>query len=191
MNYDNWYSIQVAAGCEKKVQLDLQKRKTVFEDTFIQNIEVPQKTELIFQKSGKKKSVKTLLLPGYVLVQVALEEIEDEEENRTYEFPQTTHDLIRSTPNVLGFAGPDKKRPRLMSEKEVQNIFSLVDQTHSEVKSNVLCEYYEGDTIEVISGPFTGKSAVIVSISGDKLVTYVNLFSKETRTELTKDQVKK
>ena len=77
--------------------------------------------------------------------------------------PATSQETIRYTSNVLGFAGADKNKPRMMKPHEVENIFNLVDDTHLEVKSNVLTEYNEGDILDVVSGPFVGHKCEVIS----------------------------
>lgn len=191
MNFNNWYAIQVFALCEKKVLADLRERRSVLGDSHIINIEVPEKTEMVYTKAGVRKAVKSLLLPGYVLLQIIKEQIEEEDGSISYVFPGISHDIIRSTPNVIGFAGQDKRIPRVMSPKEIKNIFSLVDDKFNEVKKNLLQDYYPGDSIEIIEGPFIGKSVVICDIVGDKIITTVNFCNSPTRVELSKQQVYK
>lgn len=192
MNYNNWYCVQVAAGCENKAMLDLIARKSVLKDIFIQDVEVPQQTVMTILENGKRKSTKTNLLPGYILVQVSKEKIETEEEGVFEEvFPASSHDIIRSTFNVLGFAGPDKKKPRLMRPSEVRKLFSLVDDAFKETKTNLLTDYQVGDSLKVVSGPFEGKEIVVESVRGDKVVAEVEMFGRVTTAEFTKDQLLK
>jgi transcription termination/antitermination protein NusG len=192
MNYANWYCVQVAAGCEQKAKADLIARKGVLGDKFIQDVEVPQQTVVTLLDNGKRKSTKTNLLPGYILVQVNKEKIETEEEGVFEEvFPPSSHDTIRSTFNVLGFAGPDKKKPRLMRPSEVRKLFSLVDDAFKETKTNLLTNYQVGDKLKVISGPFEGKEIVVETVRGDKVVAEVEMFGRITTAEFSKDQLLK
>ena len=95
MDYRNWYCVQVASGCEKKAKADLLARKTVLEDRFIQGVEVPETTELTVDKKGVRKAVKKNILPGYILVQVLPEVLEDEDGNVSKVFPPFTQQTIR------------------------------------------------------------------------------------------------
>ena len=79
MNYRDWYCVQVAAGCESKSRADLMARKEVLGDRNIVNVEAPETTELVVDKSGKRKTIKKKLLPGYILVQVNKEILEQED----------------------------------------------------------------------------------------------------------------
>ncbi|AEC53050.1 NusG antitermination factor [Synechococcus phage S-CRM01] len=192
MNYKDWYCVQVAAGCEKKAMADLKARKSVLGDIFIQDVEVPQHTVVTVDDKGKKKSTKTNILPGYILVQVKKEKIETEEEGVFVEvFPASSHDIIRSTFNVLGFAGPDKKKPRVMPASEVRTIFSQVDDAYKETKTNLLADYKVGDKLTVINGPFEGKNIIVDSIRGDKVTAEVDMFGRITTVEFSKEQLLK
>lgn len=191
MNYNNWYAVQVASGCERKARLDLMARRSVLGDTFITDVEVPEKTEMVVKKDGSRKTVKTIILPGYILVQVSKETIEDDDGVERKEFPSVSHDIIRSTANVLGFAGPDKKRPRLMKREEVEQLFRHVDSSHLEVKRNVLTIYHEGDVLDVISGPFRGQTIEVITVRGNKILGQMEIFGRETNAEFTTEQVYK
>ena len=191
MNFRNWYCVQVASGCENKARADLMARKEVIGDRFIKNVECPEVTEMVVDKGGKRKTVKRKILPGYIIVQVDKEVLEDEEGNITKVFPTISQDTIRSTFNVLGFAGPNKNKPRMMKPKEVENIFNLVDDTHLEVKANVLTDYQEGDILDVVAGPFAGYKMEVASVQGDKILGQLDMFGRIIPAEFSKDQVYK
>lgn len=191
MNYRDWYCVQVASGCENKSRADLMARKEVLEDRNIINVESPEVTELIVDKGGKRKTVKRKILPGYILVQVSKETVENEDGSTTKVFPPVSQETIRYTANVLGFAGSNKNKPYMMKPKEVKNIFDRVDEAHLEVKRNVGVDYQEGDILDVVSGPFTGYKAEVVSVQGDKIKCQLDMFGRIIPAELTKDQVYK
>jgi transcriptional antiterminator NusG len=191
MNYRDWYCVQVASGCENKSRADLMARKEVLEDRNIINVESPEVTELIVDKGGKRKTVKRKILPGYILVQVSKETVENEDGSTTKVFPPVSQETIRYTANVLGFAGSNKNKPYMMKPKEVKNIFDRVDEAHLEVKRNIGVDYQEGDILDVVSGPFTGYKAEVVSIQGDKIKCQLDMFGRIIPAELTKDQVYK
>ena len=191
MNYRDWYCVQVASGCENKSRADLMARKEVLEDRNILNVESPEVTELIVDKGGKRKTVKRKILPGYILVQVSKEIIENEDGSTTKIFPPVSQETIRYTANVIGFAGPNKNRAYMMKPSEVKNIFDRVDDAHLEVKRNVDVEYEEGEILDVVSGPFTGYKAEVVSVQGEKIKCQLDMFGRIIPAELTKDQVYK
>jgi len=191
MNYRDWYCVQVAAGCEKKSRADLLARKEVLGDRNILNVEAPESTELVVDRSGKRKTVKKKILPGYILVQVSKEIIEQEDGTIKKVFPAVSQETIRYTANVIGFAGANKNKPRMMKPEEIQHLFSLVDDTHLEVKSNVLTEYNEGDILDVVSGPFAGYKCEVASIQGEKILGHLDMFGRIVPAEFTRAQVYK
>ena len=126
MNYKDWYCVQVASGCEKKSRADLLARKEVLGDRNIINVEAPETTELVVDKTGKRKTVKKKLLPGYILVQVKKELVEKEDGTSKLVFPAVSQETIRYTANVLGFAGsPDSST----NGNNKINIFAAADNT--------------------------------------------------------------
>ena len=191
MNYNNWYCVMVAAGCEKKAQADLLARRAVLKDPFIESVEVPESTEMKFTKAGKRRVVKTKVIPGYILVQVLRERVEDELGNVKHIFPAFTQETIKDTANVLGFAGPNKNKPRMMKPSEMETLFNRVDDTHLEVKTNVIVDYQVGDILDVTSGPFSGYKCEVVSIQGTKILGQLDMFGRVVPAEFTKEQVYK
>ena len=191
MDYRNWYCVQVAALCEKKAKADLLARKAVLEDRFIKDVAVPEVTELVVDKKGNRKAVKRIILPGYILVQVEKETVEDEEGNTEKVFPAFTQETIRATFNVIGFAGADKNKARMMRPSEVKNIFNRVDSTHTEVKQNVQVDYNVGDILDVISGPFIGQTTTVIAVQGTKVIGEMEIFGRKVSAEFTVDQLYK
>lgn len=191
MNYKDWYCVMVASGCEKKAQADLLARRAVLKDPFIKAVEVPESTEMKVNKAGKRRVVKTKVLPGYILVQVLRERIEDELGNVKHIFPAFTQETIKATANVLGFAGANRNKPRMMKPAEVELLFNRVDDTHLEVKQNVTIDYKEGDILEVVSGPFTGYKCEVVNVQGTKILGQLDMFGRQVPAEFTKEQVYK
>ena len=191
MKLTDWYCVQVAAGCEKKAQAALLARRAVLQDPFIENVEVPEASELVFSKDGKRKVVKNKLLPGYILVQVKKENVEDVLGNISQVFPAVTQQTIKDTANVLGFAGSDKNKPRMMRPKEIKNVFERVDDTHLEVKTNVSVDYQEGDILDVVAGPFSGHKCEVINIQGNKILGQLDMFGRIIPAEFTLEQVYK
>ena len=191
MDYRNWYCIQVASGCEKKARADLLARREVLSDPFIREVEVPEMSKLVFSKNGKRRVSRSKLLPGYILVQVAKEKVQRPDGTFAEVFPAYTQETINSTFNVLGFANMDKQLPLPMRAKEVKNIFDRVDDTHLEVKTNVELTYEEGDIVDVMSGPFAGYKAEVVTVQSDKVLAQLDMFGRVVPAEFTKEQLYK
>ena len=179
----------VASGCEAKARADLMARKGVVGDRFITEVAVPETTELTFDKKGNRKVVKSKLLPGYILVQVQKESVEQEDGTVKKCFPAFTQKTIRDTFNVLGFAGADKNKPRQMRPSEVKALFARVDDTHLEVKQNVQVDYNVGDTLDVVAGPFVGQQVVVSAVQGGKILGQINLLGRTIPAEFTVNQV--
>ena len=181
----------VASGCEAKARADLMARKAVVGDRYITDIAVPETTELTFDKAGKRKAVKAKLLPGYILVQVQKETIEEEDGSVKKVFPAFTQKTIRDTFNVLGFAGSNKNKPRMMKPSEVQSLFNQVDDTHVEVKQNIQIDYNIGDVLDVVAGPFIGHKAEVQNVQGGKVLASLDLFGRTISAEFTLNQLYK
>ena len=163
MSYKDWYCVQVASNCEKKAKADLLARRALLNDVAILDVEVPERTELTFDKKGKRKAVKTKVLPGYILVQVAKRTVEHEDGSTERVFPPETRDTIMATFNVIGFAGADKKVPRMLRPREVKHMFDMVDETHLEVKQTAQVDYNIGDILDVIGGQIFWHDAQLVA----------------------------
>ena len=67
----------------------------------------------------------------------------------------------------------------------------MCDDAHLEVKQNMQSDFYEGDILDVIDGPFTGYECEVVSVQGDKIKVQLNMFGRTVPAELTKSQVYK
>jgi transcriptional antiterminator NusG len=189
MKYDNWYGVQTTAGREKRAMNDLVARRSMVGDTYITDIEVPEGTELSITEDGKQKIKRKKLLPGYMLIRVLDEKVEDEDGTSRFMFPTTSHDLILSTANVIGFIGADKKKPVRMSKSEVRRLFDQVDTSHLEVKTNVLSDYLVGDSVEIVAGPFAGTMIIIDQIQSNKITTTIDICGRMTKLELNSNQV--
>lgn len=191
MSYKDWYCVQVASGCENKAKADLLARRAVIDDRAILEVEVPERTELTFDKKGKRKAVKNKVLPGYILVKVAKRTIEQEDGTEARVFPPETRDTIMSTFNVIGFAGSDRKVPRMMRPSEVKHIMEMVDDTHLEVKQNIQVDYIVGDILDVITGPFAGNKVEVLAIQGSKVLGQLEMFGRTISAEFTPTQLYK
>ena len=191
MNYRDWYCVQVASGCENKSRADLMARKEVLKDPYIKDVESPEVAELVTDKGGRRRMVKKKILPGYILVQVLKESIENEDGTTTKVFPAFSQETIRYTANVIGFAGANKNKPRMMKPFEVENVFNIVDEAHLEVKQNVMVDYQQGDILDVVSGPFVGQKMEVTGLQGDKIIGQLDMFGRIIPAEFSKDQVYK
>ena len=169
-----WYVIHSYSGYENKVKTNLEHRiqSTGMEDRIFQVV-IP--TEDVMEiRGGKKHVTQKRVFPGYILVQMELDD------DSWY--------VVRNTPGVTGFVGYESK-PTPLSEKEVKNI---VEKTTYE-KPKPKTEFEEGQSVRVTDGPladFTGTIAEI-NVDQNKLKVLVSIFGRETPVELTFEQVSK
>ena len=191
MNYSNWYAVSVATNKEKAACAQLLSRKHVLNDRHLQDITFLERKEIKIQKSGKRKVVNKKLMPGYVLVQVKDQTVENDDGTITTEFPAETFDLITQTNGIKGFVNCNKKHPIAFRPRDIKKLFDMCDDAHLEVKHNMQSDYKEGDVLDVVSGPFEGYKVEVASIQGDKILGQLDMFGRIIPAEFTKQQVYK
>ena len=191
MDYLNWYAVSVATNKERAACAQLLTRKAVLLDSYLQEVTFLERKEISVDKSGKRKVTNTKLMPGYVLVKVSKQVIENEDGTITKEFPASTFDLITQTNGIKGFINCNKKHPVAMRPKEIKKMFDMCDDAHLEVKQNLQSDYVEGDILEVIAGPFKGYDMEVTSVQGDKVLGQIDMFGRVIPAEFTKFQLYK
>lgn len=172
-----WYVVHAYSGFEKSVQRALIERVTRagMQDRF-GKILVPVE-EVVEMKSGQKSISERKFFPGYVLVEM---EMDDE-----------TWHLIKSTPKVTGFVGGTATKPTPISEAEVQKIMQQMQEGVEKPRPKVLFEV--GEMVRVKEGPFTDFNGTVESVNYDKsrLSVSVTIFGRSTPVELEFAQVEK
>lgn len=172
-----WYVVQARSGFERAVMLALQERIRLerLEDKF-GDILVPTE-EVIELRGGQKKRSERKFFPGYVLVEMVMDE-------------QTWH-LVRSTPKVLGFIGGTSDKPAPITQKEAEVILQRVQDSSEKPKPKILFEV--GEVVRVIDGPFADFNGVVEEVNYEKnrLRVAVLIFGRSTPVELQFDQVEK
>jgi transcriptional antiterminator NusG len=133
--------------------------------------------EVVEIKDGMRRTTERKFFPGYVLVQMEMNE-------------QTWH-LVKSTPKVLGFIGGTPDKPAPITEKEASQILSRVEESVEKPKPKTL--YEPGEAVRVIDGPFADFSGVVEEVNYDKnrLRVAVLIFGRSTPVELEFAQVEK
>ncbi|MDF2965865.1 MAG: transcription termination/antitermination protein NusG [Rickettsiaceae bacterium] len=175
MSY-RWYIIHTISGSEKKVKqaiLEQAKKKamdSLFEEIVIPAIEVPE------LKKGKQILTEKKFMPGYMLIKM--------------DMTDDAWHLVKSTPKVTGFLGSGN-RPFPVSEKEVANIFSQLENKAKDVGSATLFDI--GEVVKVIDGPFESFSGSVEDVDYEKtrLRVSVTIFGRSTPIDLTFNQVEK
>ena len=173
-----WFVIRVATGYEEKVKaavlLKVQEENI---SSVIGECIVPTE-EIIEMRAGVKRKTKRKFFPGYVLVELDIND--------------TVWHTIRRIPNVLGFVGGTKDKPMPISNKEAKSILDrVVDSSQDTVKPKV--SYEVGEVVRVMDGPFSDFTGVVEDINYDKsrLVVSVLIFGRSTPVELEFGQVEK
>ncbi len=172
-----WYVVHAYSGFEKSVQRTLIDRiaRSDMQDMFGQVL-VPVE-EVVEMKSGQKSISERKFFPGYVLVEMEMNE-------------ETWH-LVRSTPRVTGFIGGTATNPTPISEKEVEKIMSQIQEGVEKPRPKVLFEV--GETVRVKEGPFTDFHGAVEDVNYEKsrLRVAVTIFGRATPVELEFGQVEK
>jgi transcriptional antiterminator NusG len=170
----HWYAVHTYSGHENKVMTNIMRQADARNlRSKIFDIKVPMETE-IRTRSGKRQSFKRKVFPGYVLIQMVLDE-------------ETWH-LVRSTTGVTGFVSSGNK-PVPLQEKEVHAILQTEEGTAQRPK----VQWSKNDGVRVVSGPFSGLAGKIedVNIDKEKLRVLISIFGRETPVELDFTQVEK
>ena len=170
-----WYVVHAYSQYENHVMRALRERiaRAGLQDKF-GDILVPTE-EVIEIKDGTKRTTERKFFPGYVLVQMEMDE-------------DTWH-LVKSTPKVLGFIGGTPDKPAPISEKEANAILNRVEESVEQPQPQTLFE--PGEAVRVTDGPFADFSGVVEEVNYDKnrLRVAVLMFGRSTRVELDFSQV--
>lgn len=173
-NKKRWYIVHTYSGYENKVKVNLEKRIEYMNmSDKIFRIEVPQKT-VTQVKGGKKQEKDEKIFPGYVLVEMIMDE------DSWY--------VVRHTSGVTKFVGSAKK-PIPAKESEIKRIIHRTDSQVQKIELDVKA----GDQVRIISGPFAEFVGEITEVYPDKakLRANVSIFGRETPVELEYKQIQK
>ena len=172
-----WYVVHAYSGFEKSVQRALNERiaRQGMQDAF-GRVLVPVE-EVVELKSGQKSISERKFFPGYVLVEM---EMNDE-----------SWHLVKSTPKVTGFVGGTANKPTPISEKEVEKIMQQMQDGVEKPRPKVLFE--PGEVVRVKDGPFTDFHGSVEHVNYEKsrLRVSVTIFGRSTPVELEFGQVEK
>lgn len=172
-----WYVVHAYSGYENKVKASLADYIERAElNEFFGEMLVPSE-EVVEIRDGKKRTSERKFFPGYVLVQMEMNE-------------DTWH-LVKSVPQVMGFIGGTSDRPAPISQKEVDRILERVETSVDKPRPKVM--YEPGEMVRVTDGPFTDFEAVLEGVDYDrnKLQVSVLIFGRSTPVDLEFTQVEK
>ncbi len=169
-----WYVVHTYSGHEERVKKNLEQRIRLMDAVEdIAQIVVPTEEE-VEVRSGQKRTVTRKILPGYVLVQMKLNDL--------------TWNIVRNTPGVTGFVGSGNK-PVPLKKEEVNQIIKQMSAETPKVKIG----FKPGQSVRVTEGPFTDFVGTVDEISAEKgkVKVLLSLFGRETPVELDFYQVEK
>jgi transcriptional antiterminator NusG len=172
-----WYVVHAYSGMEKAVERNIRERidRAGMQSKF-GRILVPTE-EVVELKNGKKSVSERRFFPGYVLVEMAMDD-------------ETWH-LVKHTSKVTGFVGGAKNRPAPISEAEVMKIVNQMQEGIEKPKPKVA--WVVGEPVRVKDGPFTDFNGNVeeVNYEKSKVRVSVTIFGRSTPVELDFAQVEK
>jgi transcriptional antiterminator NusG len=140
------------------------------------NVIVPKENKIRI-KNGKRKVVEEKIYPGYVLVDMTMSE------DSWY--------VVRNTPRVMGFVGPDSTKPTPLSKDEVEYLLSKMKKDNETVKFKV--EYSIGDLVKIADGPFKDSEGAITEVDEEhgRVKLTIPVFGRDTVIEIDSMQIQK
>ncbi len=174
-----WYIIHAYSGFENKVRESiLAEANRLGLARFVEAIEVP--TETITEiKRGKRVEAERKFMPGYVLAQLELND-------------QVYH-LVKNTPKVTGFLGPNGK-PQPIPDAQAARMISTKDEAAALApKQKITVDYEIGDSVKVLDGPFASFNGLVEELDFDRgrVKVSVSIFGRATPVELEFEQVER
>ena len=172
-----WYVVHAYSGMEKAVQRNILERITrAGMQAKVGRVLVPME-EVVEIKNGQKKTTERKFFPGYVLVEMVMDD-------------DTWH-LVKHTNKVTGFVGGAKTRPSPISESEVMKIVSQMQEGSEKPRHKV--EFSVGEYVRIKDGPFTDFNGSVEDVNYDKskVRVSVTIFGRATPVELEFSQIEK
>ncbi|CAM8636199.1 NusG Transcription antiterminator [Comamonadaceae bacterium] len=172
-----WYVVHAYSGMEKAVERNILERiqRAGMQSKF-GRILVPME-EVVEVKNGQKKTTERKFFPGYVLVEMVMDD-------------DTWH-LVKHTNKVTGFVGGAKNRPAPISEAEVMKIVNQMQEGTDKPRHKI--EFVVGEFVRVKEGPFTDFNGSVedVNYEKSKVRVSVTIFGRSTPVELEFSQIEK
>ncbi len=170
MSEANWYVVHTYSGYENKVKANIEKtiENRHLEDEILE-VRVPMQ-DVVEMKNGAKKAVQKKMFPGYVLINMIMND--------------DTWYVVRNTRGVTGFVGPGSK-PVPLTEEEMRPLGIKVE--------DIVVDFKEGDVVVVTGGVWKDTIGAIQKMDYNKQAATINveLFGRETPVEIGFEEVKK
>ena len=171
-----WYIIHAYSGFERKVRESIESRVQAYGlHDRIGRIMVP--TEPVTEiRNGKKYTIERVFLPGYVLIEMDLDN-------------EIWH-LVKNTPRVTGFLGTGEK-PVALTEEEISSIIFRSDVSKDKPRMKV--KFEKNESVKITDGPFANFNGVVDEVNEDRetLKVMVTIFGRSTPVELEFSKVEK
>ncbi|MDR1297989.1 MAG: transcription termination/antitermination protein NusG [Deltaproteobacteria bacterium] len=165
-----WYVVHTFSGYENRVKESLEEsvKKLGLEEQ-IKQVVLPMENVMEMSKAGNRRTSSRKLFPGYIFVQMELNDL--------------TWHTIKDTPKVTGFLG-DKTIPQPISDEEAANVIAQIEEGSKKPKHKF--HFEEGDEIKVVDGPFTNFAGVVEEVNEvkGKLRVLISIFGRPTPVEL-------
>lgn len=172
-----WYAVNTYSGMESRAKQNLEERiRTNNIDHKFGAILVPEEPVVELGRGGKKKVSTRKFLPGYMLVQMILDE-------------ETWH-IVKDTPKITGFVG-DSRNPYPLSPADLAALATQIDGGGKKPRPSA--NFEQGDAVKVIDGPFVEFNGTVDEVRADKgkLRVLISIFGRNTPVELDFVQVEK
>jgi transcriptional antiterminator NusG len=173
-NNKHWYIVHTYSGYEERVKRNLEQRiKFMDAENKIFQVVIPTEDEIEI-RSGQRRTVTKKIFPGYVLVEMNMDD-------------DSWH-VVRNTPGITGFVGGGNK-PTPLAENEVKSILKQMEEGAPQVKVG----FRKGESVRVVDGPFTDFIGTVdeINMGKGKVKVMLTLFGRETSVELDFLQVER
>ena len=172
----HWYILHAYSGFERKVKESLESRIQAFGLTSkIAQIVIPTEpvTETV---NGKKRTIERVFLPGYVLIEMELDN-------------QIWH-IIKETPRVTGFLGTGDK-PVALSNEEISSLLNRQEDAKEKPRQKI--KFERNESVRINDGPFANFNGIVDEVNEDRetLKVMVTIFGRSTPVELEFGKVEK
>lgn len=170
-----WYALQTYSGHEKKVKTLLEQKIQEYEgEPPIREVIVPTQ-EVVEIKGGKRVKSTKRLYPGYVLIQMLLD--------------QNTMYVVNNVPGVIKFVGSGDA-PQPLKAEEMNKILGIADELEQAGPETEI-PFRPGQVVEVTEGPFSDFSGTVEEVFAEKgkVRVQVSLFGRPTSVELDYTQL--
>jgi len=172
-----WFVVQAYSGYEQKVKSAMEERINLanLANSFGE-ILVPTE-QVVELKSGEQKKTERKFFPGYILVQMDLND--------------DTWQLVKQTPRVSGFVGGTRAKPKPISDEEVNSIINRIEIGEEAPRPKTMFE--PGEMVRVCDGPFNDFNGVVEEVDYERnsVTVSVQILGRSTSVELNFVQIEK